>query len=165
MREDGTCPLIHPPLIYPLIDSQCATIAVDSDVAVYFAPDQTSDIFAGQQGEIVPACRVEPSNPEDVAYVLKKVKEAGCHFAIRSGGHSVWPGASNADGGITISLRRIGEVLVSPDCNTVKLGSGLQWVEAYNALEGYGLNVVGGRAGTVGVGGLLLGGKLSVRRL
>lgn len=105
------------------------------------------------------ACRVEPASADDVATVLKAVKEAECHFAVRSGGHSIWPGASNADGGLTISLKRINHVEVSDDRRTARIGSGGQWTGVYRALEEQGLAVVGGRAGTVGVGGLLLGGK------
>ena len=138
---------------------QCANIALDTSIAVFFAPNQLSDTYAGQQGELVSACRVEPENAEEVATVLQAAKRAECRFTVRSGGHSVWPGASNADGGLTIALARINHVEVSDDRKTVRLGSGGQWTGVYRSLEEQGLAVVGGRAGTVGVGGLLLGGK------
>ena len=138
---------------------QCARIALDSKVPVYFAPDQRADTYAGQQGEVVSACRVEPGDADEVSYVLTALKKAQCHFALRSGGHSGWPGASNSDGGVTLLLRRIKHVEVSDDRKTVRLGSGAQWLEVYSALGEHALAVVGGRAGTVGVGGLLLGGK------
>lgn len=132
---------------------------MNTSISVFFAPNQLADTYAGQQGEVVSACRVEPESAQDVATVLLAAKQAQCPFAVRSGGHSVLPGASIADGGITLSLKRIDHVEVSDDRQTVSLGSGGQWMGVYRSLEEKGLAVVGGRAGTVGVGGLLLGGK------
>lgn len=139
---------------------QCAHIALNTSIDVFFVPNELADTYAGQQGEVVSACRVEPGSAQDVATVLLAVKQAGCPFAVRSGGHSVLRGASIADGGITLSLKRIDHVEVSDDRQTVSLGSGGQWTGVYRSLEEKGLAVVGGRAGTVGVGGLLLGGKM-----
>jgi hypothetical protein len=155
----------HLPFFYSLSRNQCAHIALHSIIPVYFAPDQREDTYAGQQGELVPACRVEPSNAEEVSFVLKAITKAACNFTLRSGGHSGWPGASNSDGGVTLSLRRIKHVEVSEDRSFVTLGAGAQWLEVYTALDEHDLAVVGGRAGTVGVGGLLLGGKSLVEEI
>ena len=81
-----------------------------------------------------------------------------CPFAVRGGGHSDIAGFSNIEGGITIDMRKINRIEVSDDRKTVKLGSGLKWGDVYFALDDEGLGVVGGRANTVGVGGLTLGG-------
>jgi FAD/FMN-containing dehydrogenase len=40
----------------------------------------------------------------------------------------------------------------------VTFGAGLTWDKVYEALEPHGVNVAGGRAPGVGVGGLILGG-------
>jgi hypothetical protein len=44
---------------------------------------------------------------------------------------------------------------------SVEVGPALTWFQVYDAIEKYGLIVVGGRAKTVGVGGLALGGGIS----
>lgn len=92
--------------------------------------------------------------------MLKTLIDTECHFAIKSGGHDRAAGSSNADAGVTIDLIKLKQVTISEDKKSVKLGAGLRWEEAYSALEKEGLLVVGGRISDVGVGGLILGGKL-----
>jgi FAD/FMN-containing dehydrogenase len=95
---------------------------------------------------------------EEVSLVLRTLIHAKCHFAIKSGGHDRSPGSSNAKGGVTIDLVRLNRVDVSKDRKSVKIGTGLRWVDVYRKLEEEGLMVVGGRVADVGVGGLTLGG-------
>jgi len=49
---------------------------------------------------------------------------------------------------------------LSEDQSTVAIGVGNRWGAVYNYLQPYNLTVTGGRIGTVGVGGLVLGGGL-----
>jgi FAD/FMN-containing dehydrogenase len=125
-------------------------------------------VFLGKSGafafwdakqDVTPACRVEPGSAKEVQFILNTVKDAQCHFAIKSGGHSRFKGASNAEGGVTIDLVRLNEIKLSIDKKSVVIGAGLRWAEVYRALEVEGLTVLGGRVATVGVGGILLGGK------
>jgi FAD/FMN-containing dehydrogenase len=103
---------------------------------------------------------VEPSSAEEVSFVLQTLIDTECHFAIKGGGHDRTPGSSNIDGGVTIDLVRLNHVKVSKDKKSVKIGAGLRWGDVYSALEKEGLMVVGGRLSEVGVGGLILGGKM-----
>ena len=48
---------------------------------------------------------------------------------------------------------------LSEDNGTVYVGAGNKWVDVYLALEKYNYTIPGGRAATVGVSGLTLGGK------
>jgi FAD/FMN-containing dehydrogenase len=127
-------------------------------------PDQ---VFLGKSGafsfwdakqDLTPACRVEPASAQDVKTILDTVKETQCHFAIKSGGHSRFAGASNAEGGVTVDLVRLNRIELSEDKKSVVVGAGLRWAEVYRKLELDGLSVLGGRVATVGVGGILLGG-------
>jgi len=90
---------------------------------------------------------------------VKTVTEEGCHFAVKSGGHARDAGFSNADGGVTIDLIRMGRVDLSKDKKSVKVGAGARWLDVYSSLEKDNLTVVGGRVADVGVGGLTLGGS------
>ncbi|EHA19834.1 hypothetical protein ASPNIDRAFT_123216, partial [Aspergillus niger ATCC 1015] len=103
-------------------------------------------------------------------------EKAGCQFAIRSGGHNSFGGASNIHNGVTIDLRALNTIQVqeAPTENdedesaqnkeaqhTVFVGAGATWGEVYALLDPLGLSVAGGRAAQVGVGGLTLGGGIS----
>jgi hypothetical protein len=88
-------------------------------------------------------------------------KKNGCQFAIRSGGHSGVPGASNLADGLVIDLGRLREVTLSADKQSVRAGAGNRWSDVYSRLDPYKVAVVGGRVASVGVGGLTLGGGLS----
>lgn len=83
-------------------------------------------------------------------------------FAIKSGGHSFVPGASNAnETGVTIDLSALSGIKLSEDNENVSIGVGARWFEVYKTLESESLTVPGARAGGVGVGGFLLGGGIS----
>ena len=55
-------------------------------------------------------------------------------------------------------MTRFNEATYHPDNQTATVGAGLLWDDVYEALEPYDVNVVGGRAGGVGVAGFSLGG-------
>jgi FAD/FMN-containing dehydrogenase len=86
------------------------------------------------------------------------LKENQCHFAIKSGGHARYPGASNANGGVTIDLRRMNTVEIAENGMSAQVCAGSRWRDVYQILEAQGLAVVGGSVADVGVGGLTLGG-------
>ena len=58
-------------------------------------------------------------------------------------------------------MSRFRKVVYNRNKQTVDLGAGLIWDDAYDALEPYNVSVVGGRISGVGVAGLLLGGGYS----
>ncbi|GLA33505.1 hypothetical protein AnigIFM63309_000332 [Aspergillus niger] len=118
--------------------------------------------FAQQNSALQPSCVVFPDSADE--------------FAIRSGGHNSFGGASNIHNGVTIDLRALNTIQVqeAPIENdkdesaqnkeaqhTVFVGAGVTWGEVYALLDPLGLSVAGGRAAQVGVGGLTLGGGIS----
>lgn len=108
-----------------------------------------------------PYCRFTPSTALDVSLTLKILVGYQCPFAIKSGGHANFAGASNIEGGVTIDFGNLNQVTLSEDKRTASLGSGARWADVYTKLEKNGLAVVGGRIGDIGVGGLALGGGIS----
>ncbi|KAI1204149.1 putative FAD-binding oxidoreductase [Annulohypoxylon truncatum] len=108
-----------------------------------------------------PACIIQPSNAKELTYVVSTVVGQKAKFAIRSGGHSVVPGAANINGGVLIDMARFNSVEYDANKKVATVGSGLRWKEVYTALDPYNVTVVGGRVLEVGVGGLILGGGLS----
>ncbi|KAF2966392.1 hypothetical protein GQX73_g7171 [Xylaria multiplex] len=127
----------------------------ESSLASYFSIQATS---------VRPACIVSPETAEDVAKAVRIMtgyKRYACPFAIRSGGHAAKANAANIEGGVTLDLRLLNSVDVSPDKLSVSIGVGNTWDAVYSKLDSMNLSVNGGRTAGVGVGGLILGGGIS----
>lgn len=92
---------------------------------------------------------------------LTILKANNCQFAVKSGGHASFAGASNIDGAVTIDLRNLNELVVSEYKTEVSVGAGMVWSSVYLELDARNLSVIGGRSGAIGVGGLTLGGGIS----
>ena len=78
-------------------------------------------------------------------------------FAVKGGGHATNPGFSSTLG-VQIAMVRFNTVTIDHAASTVSAGAGLLWDDVYKALDGTGLNVVGGRVPGIGIAGLALGG-------
>ena len=121
-----------------------------------------SSYWSNLQAETLPACRVEPVTAKDVSASLLITKFFGCPFAVKSGGHAAFKGASNSDGGLTIDLTSLSIIQVSSDNTLTQVGAGNRWIDVYTHLESLQLSVIGGRVADIGVGGLILGGNVMV---
>jgi len=109
-----------------------------------------------------PACVFEPSDSYQMADAVLTFQNFSSPFAVRGGGHMPIADAANINStGVLLSTAGLSQVQVSDDKKTVNIGPGNHWVDVYKGLEPYGLTVVGGRLGVVGVPGLLLGGGVS----
>ncbi|KAF2744973.1 FAD binding domain-containing protein [Sporormia fimetaria CBS 119925] len=121
--------------------------------------------FDVKQQSITPNCIVQPRDAKEVAQAVKTLTVASvlkpCKFAIRSGGHTPYAGASNIEDGVTIDLKYISTVKYDASTKVVNVGPGAQWNDVFSVLEPLGVITTGGRSSTVGVGGLTLGGGIS----
>ncbi|KAI1171389.1 hypothetical protein F4777DRAFT_593836 [Nemania sp. FL0916] len=117
--------------------------------------------YSAQEASVHPACIVSPTSSTHVSKAIKTLVRMDCDFAIRSGGHSTWAGDSNIASGVTLDLQGLNIIDVNTKTSTVSVGPGARWGEVYAALAEHDLIVAGGRVGTVGVGGLTLGGGIS----
>lgn len=102
---------------------------------------------------MTPSCFFQPAHGGHVSAAVKILTQPqfrdlpACKFAVRSGGHTGWAGAGSIEGGVTIDLSNMKEVVVSPDKKMVTLGPGSRWGEVYPKLEEQGVAVSGGRWG------------------
>ncbi|PVH71073.1 FAD binding domain-containing protein [Cadophora sp. DSE1049] len=151
-------------------DSDChnvclALVASLGDAAFYnpssSLPGFRQTFFTSLQSELIPACIVTPTSAQHVAQAVSIINKHSCIFAVKSGGHSSVPGASNAPGGVTIDLSGIDDTDVSEDLGSVRIGTGNRWAGVYRKLELLNRTVAGGRNSDVGVGGFVLGGGIS----
>lgn len=122
---------------------------------------QESRYWSQQQASVHPVCRVAPTSAIDVSVALLVLETQQCQFAVKSGGHGMFAGASNIDQGVTIDLLNLNQLVVSNDKTEVSVGAGNRWYDVYTKLDPMGISVVGGRVADIGVGGLTLGGGIS----
>lgn len=99
--------------------------------------------------------RVADAN--DVVRVLEFTATAGVDVTVRSGGHSP-AGSAVVDGAVVIDVRDLQDIDIDPDSRTVWAGSGVTAAGLTNALGEYGLALGFGDTGSVGIGGITLGG-------
>ncbi|KAJ9374490.1 CAZyme family AA7 [Paecilomyces variotii] len=139
----------------------CAQLSEAFGSALHYGDTDNFTIWDAKQQEVHPACRVEPSDASDVAKILEILLSNWCYFSVKGGGHSRNPGDSNSIGGVTVDLDRIRNIEISEDGSRARVGGGATTFQVYQALESRNLSFVGGRVGTVGIGGFTLGGGTS----
>ncbi|KIA75677.1 hypothetical protein HK57_00538 [Aspergillus ustus] len=112
------------------------------------------------------ACIVLPQTAADVSTVVTTLTQPdlapSCPFAVRSGGHSMIIGASDIVAGVTIDMSWINATVFHPETETASIGPGARWESVYETLQPLQVMVSGGRLGTVGVGGFLTGGGITI---
>jgi hypothetical protein len=121
----------------------------------------TGGYWSVQQASVDPYCVFKPASAAQVSISVLIARLSQCPFAVKSGGHAAFAGASSIEGGITIALERINQITVSKDKKTVAIGPGNLWLDVYTTLQPLDLSVIGGRVSGIGVGGLTLGGGIS----
>jgi FAD/FMN-containing dehydrogenase len=104
-----------------------------------------------------PALIVRVANATDVSRVVALARESGVELAIRSGGHSV-AGHSTTDGGIVLDLSEMKGLEIDLERHTAWAESGLTTGEYTVAVGAHGLATGFGDTGSVGIGGITLGG-------
>jgi len=118
--------------------------------------DQARKLFYGKFDRR-PAAIIRPTGPGEVAQVVGLARETGLPLAVRSGGHSL-AGHSVAEGGIVLDLSEMTALELDLERRTAWAQTGLT-AGAYTATVGaHGLATGFGDTGSVGIGGLTLGG-------
>ena len=106
-----------------------------------------------------PLAIVRVADAADVAHVLRVARETGLPLAVRSGGHS-GAGHSVVDDGLVIDLRDLDDLEIDVEGRTAWAGAGLTAVEYTAAASEHGLATGFGDTGSVGLGGITLGGGI-----
>lgn len=111
---------------------------------------------------LTPRCILLPRDADEVSQAVKWLVQGSrteaCKFAVRSGGHTNWPGAADIQCGVLLDLGYLNSTTYHPENQTAAIQPGARWGAVYDTLLPLGVNVAGGRAPTVGVGGYILGG-------
>jgi FAD/FMN-containing dehydrogenase len=104
-----------------------------------------------------PAAIVRVADETDVSRVIALARETGLELAVRSGGHSL-AGHSVSDGGIVLDLSDMKELDIDAEGRTAWAQTGLTAAEFANGTAAHGLGIGFGDTGSVGIGGITLGG-------
>ena len=104
-----------------------------------------------------PAAIVRVADAEDVSRVVTFARESGTELAVRSGGHS-GAGHSVSEGGIVIDLKDMHSLEIDPKAHTAWAEPGLTAAAYASAADAHDLATGFGDTGSVGIGGITLGG-------
>ncbi|MGH3072910.1 MAG: FAD-binding oxidoreductase [Gaiellaceae bacterium] len=118
--------------------------------------DQARAVFYGKHDRR-PAAVARPADATGVARVVSLARDTGVELAIRSGGHSL-AGHGVTEGGIVLDLSSMQEVEIDPASRTAWAQTGLTAGRYTAAAGAHGLATGFGDTGSVGIGGLTLGG-------
>jgi FAD/FMN-containing dehydrogenase len=119
--------------------------------------DALASVMYGGLGSSQPAAIVRVLDAADVAATIRIARTTATELAVRSGGHSA-AGHSTNDGGIVIDVRELTGLDIDVAGRTAWAGSGLT-AGAYSLAAGeHGLATGFGDTGSVGIGGITLGG-------
>jgi hypothetical protein len=96
------------------------------------------------------------TSTEDVAEAIQYARKNKLEIAMKSGGHSMEGFSCNQDG-MVINLSKMNAVEIGED-ETIKTGPGCKLMDLYNEILPKKLILPTGSCGTVGLGGLTMGG-------
>src|ERR671919_12945 len=109
--------------------------------------------------DLRPAAIARPRDAAEVAAVIGVARETGLELAVRGGGHS-GPGHGLTEGGIVLDVGELRSLDIDADGRTAWAGTGLTTGEYTTATAEHGLGTGFGDTGSVGLGGITLGGGL-----
>ncbi len=104
-----------------------------------------------------PAVIVQAADAADVSRAVSLARETGLELAVRSGGHS-FAGHSVSHGGIVLDMSDMRTLQIDAEGRTAWAGTGLTAGEYTAAAGAHGLATGFGDTGSVGIGGITLGG-------
>jgi FAD/FMN-containing dehydrogenase len=108
-----------------------------------------------------PAVIVRVADATDIAHVIAHAREHELELAVRGGGHSN-AGHSTTDGGIVIDLRDMKAIDIDVEGRTAWAQTGVTAFEFSSAVGAHGSAVGFGDTGSVGIGGITLGGGVGL---
>jgi FAD/FMN-containing dehydrogenase len=127
--------------------------------------DQARQLFYGGWDRR-PGAIIRPTDAAGVARVVTMAADGGLELAVRSGGHSL-AGHSTTEGGIVLDLSAMDGLDLDLEGGTAWAQTGLTAGAYTTAVGKHGLATGFGDTGSVGIGGITLGGGVGflVRKL
>ncbi|WP_367129125.1 FAD-binding oxidoreductase [Saccharothrix sp. HUAS TT1] len=122
--------------------------------------EERSKPFNDRFRDVRPAAVLSVAGPDDVSRAIGWAKDAGVPVVARGGGHSY--AGNSVNRGLVLDLQDLDHVHVDPVTALVTVGGGARTRAIYDALREHDLVFPLGNSDDVGIGGLVLGGGVSV---
>lgn len=122
--------------------------------------DEASRPFNRRYQGVRPAAVLSAAGPADLGRAIGWSRDNGVPVVARGGGHSY--AGNSVNRGLVLDLRGIDGVHIDPSTGLVTVGGGAQMRKIYAALREHDLVFPLGNSDDVGIGGLVLGGGVSV---
>jgi hypothetical protein len=122
-----------------LTATQCSTLA-GLNIPVYYPASteytESVDSYWSATAQLTPWCIATPRNASEVSVVVTALSNGTeqCEFAVRSGGHMPWAGASDIENGVTIDLGLMNSTNVN-DNGTATVLPGAVWGSVYEVVS------------------------------
>jgi FAD/FMN-containing dehydrogenase len=142
-----------PPDLIPQLQVAVKGRVIGPDDADY---DATRKVMPGHIDRH-PAAIVKVADADDVARVVTFARDTGTELAVRCGGHSA-AGHGVSEGGIVLDVSDMKGLDIDVEGRTAWAQSGLTALEYTTAVAAQGLATGFGDTGSVGIGGITLGG-------
>ncbi|HJQ76115.1 MAG TPA: FAD-binding oxidoreductase [Acidimicrobiia bacterium] len=107
--------------------------------------------------EKTPGAVVQPVSVEDVVATVNFARDNRLELSIKGGGHNI-AGLALSDGGVTLDMSRLRDVIVDVESRTARVGPGCTLADVDGATQQHGLATTLGFVSETGVAGLTLGG-------
>jgi len=104
-----------------------------------------------------PAVVVRPASVQDVVQTVSFARDNGLQLSIKGGGHNI-AGLALSDGGITLDMSGLKDVVVDADARLARVGAGCTLGDVDRVTQQHGLAATLGFVSGTGVAGLTLGG-------
>src|SRR3954454_24752592 len=118
--------------------------------------DTARQLFSGAFDKR-PSTIARVSDANEISTVIEMARDQELELTVRSGGHS-GAGHSSTDGGIVLDLTELKGLEIDTDARTAWAQTGLTAGEYTEAAHEHGLATGFGDTGSVGIGGITLGG-------
>ncbi|KAI9714221.1 MAG: hypothetical protein M1812_006442 [Candelaria pacifica] len=144
----------------------CALLTQNSSSAVFYPTSSqyssTNNLYWASQARLTPTCVFRPPSAEDAADAVSELAARSCQFAVKGGGYTAWAGAANIEDGVTIDLGNISNIQLDKDRMVAFISAGAFWSDVFKFLASQDVAIAAGMSASSGVGGLILGGELSL---
>ncbi|THC87606.1 hypothetical protein EYZ11_012949 [Aspergillus tanneri] len=129
------------------------------DILNYQIPGRVS--YSDDLAYTAPSTTAEVSEFVQLVSVNATTKWSLPQFAVRGGGHTLFTGAANINGSVTVDMRSMNSLALSDDHKIASVGGGSIFSDFYPRLVPHNLSVMGGRVPGIGVGGFTTRGGLN----
>lgn len=125
------------------------------------AYDQARRLADPRYDTVTPPAVARCAGGADVTEVIRFARRFGVPVVPRGGGHS-YVGASTSRTALVLDLRGLSAVGYDAGSRTATIGGGARLLAVYDGLDAHGVSIPSGSCGTVGIGGITLGGGVGM---